>query len=246
MQLRAQLHVPAALSLEKSSRSIRNMRMIGPQSRYEPFGEKISSCKKVKWSRYRPGVAQRVGRGVALLFQDRGIRRGWVVSITLRPHFTPGKDPVPILQEAGWAPGLVWTGGKSHPHRDSIPDHPAHWSVAIPTELPGPQISSCGCWNSSPGICWLPYWKWPATGRYSSAVFIVKLHCCNIHINVILRFTSLSDKWFQLSGQTYIRAMRPVHFFILLSLPPDIPFLSLCSPFLSDTNFRTHTKQKTK
>jgi hypothetical protein len=22
--------------------------------------------------------------------------------------FTPGKDPVPILQEAGWAPELVW------------------------------------------------------------------------------------------------------------------------------------------
>ena len=37
---------------------------------------------------------------------------------------TPAKDLVPILQEAGWAPGLVWTGGKSRPHRDSIPDHP--------------------------------------------------------------------------------------------------------------------------
>ena len=33
----------------------------------------------------------------------------------------PGKDPVPIVQEAGWAPGPVWTGGKSRPHRDSIP-----------------------------------------------------------------------------------------------------------------------------
>ena len=37
----------------------------------------------------------------------------------------PGKDPVPILQEAGWAPWPVWTGGKSRPHRDSIPDSPA-------------------------------------------------------------------------------------------------------------------------
>jgi len=26
-----------------------------------------------------------------------------------RPLFTPGKDPVPIVQEAGWAPGPVWT-----------------------------------------------------------------------------------------------------------------------------------------
>jgi len=37
----------------------------------------------------------------------------------------PGKDSVAILQEAGWAPGPVWTGGKSRPHRDSIPDRPA-------------------------------------------------------------------------------------------------------------------------
>jgi len=54
-------------------------------------------CKvkvKVKLSRYRPGVARRVGRGI---------------------H----------LQEAGWAPWPVWTGGKSRPHRDSIPDRPA-------------------------------------------------------------------------------------------------------------------------
>jgi len=79
----------------------------------------------VKWSRYRPGVAQRVGRGIALLFHDRGTRRWWVVSNTPRPHFTPGKDPVPIVQEAGWAPGPVCKGGKSRPHRDSITDRPA-------------------------------------------------------------------------------------------------------------------------
>ena len=77
---------------------------------------------KVKWSRYRPAVAQRVGRGIDLLFHDRGTRSGWVVSSTPRPHFTPGKVPVPILQEAGWAPGPVWSGGKSRPHRDSFPD----------------------------------------------------------------------------------------------------------------------------
>jgi len=50
-------------------------------------------------------VAQRVGRGIALLFHDRSTRRD--------EHFTPGKDPVPVLQEAGWAPGPVWTGGKT-------------------------------------------------------------------------------------------------------------------------------------
>jgi len=97
--------------------------------------------KKAKFSRYRPAVAPRVGRGIALLVHDdRGTRRGWVVSSTPRPHVTPGKDPVPILQEAGWVPGPVWTGGKFRPHRDSIPDRPARSSVAIPTELPGPHM----------------------------------------------------------------------------------------------------------
>ena len=113
---------------------------------------------KVKWSLYRPGVAQRVGRGIALLFHDRGTRRGWVVSVTPRPLFTPGKDFVPILQEAGWAPGPVWTGGKSRRHGDSIPDRPARSSDPIPTKLPGPTwtyISSMtaaleGCeWSAS-------------------------------------------------------------------------------------------------
>ena len=48
---------------------------------------------KIKWSLYRPGAAQRVGRGIALLFHDRGTRRGWVVSSTPRPHFTPRERP---------------------------------------------------------------------------------------------------------------------------------------------------------
>jgi len=51
---------------------------------------------------------------------------------------TQGKYPVPVLQEAGRAPGPVWTGRKSRPHQDSIPNRLARSSIAIPTELPGP------------------------------------------------------------------------------------------------------------
>ena len=80
--------------------------------------QKHMNVLKVKFSRYRAGVAQRVCRGITLLFHDRGTTRGWVVSSTSRPQFTPGKDPVPILQETGWAPGPVWMGGISRPHRD--------------------------------------------------------------------------------------------------------------------------------
>jgi hypothetical protein len=42
------------------------------------------------------------------------------------PLFTPGKDTVPIVQEAGWAPGLVWTGAENlAPTGIRSPDHPA-------------------------------------------------------------------------------------------------------------------------
>ena len=52
----------------------------------------------------------RRSRGIALPFHNHGIRTGWGVSVRPRPLFTPGKDPVLIVQESGWAPGPVWTG----------------------------------------------------------------------------------------------------------------------------------------
>ena len=70
-------------------------------------------------------MAQRVGRGIALLFLDRGTRRGERSAARPGRTLPPGKDPVPILQEAGWAPEPVWTGGKSRPPRDLILDCPA-------------------------------------------------------------------------------------------------------------------------
>jgi hypothetical protein len=35
--------------------------------------------------------------------------------------FTPGKDPVPNVQEAGWAQDRLGRVRKISPHRDSIP-----------------------------------------------------------------------------------------------------------------------------
>ena len=66
-------------------------------------------------------TAHRGSRGIALPFHDHGTRRGWEVSVTPLPLFTPGKDPVPIVQEAGWAQGRSGQVRKiSPPHRDSI------------------------------------------------------------------------------------------------------------------------------
>ena len=80
---------------------------------------------------------------IALLFLDGGTRMGWVVSSTPRPHFTPGKDPVPTVQEAGWAPGSVWTRGKSHPHRDSITDPPARSQSLYRLSYPARRLYGC-------------------------------------------------------------------------------------------------------
>ena len=50
--------------------------------------------------------------------------------------FIPVKDLVPTVQEAGWAPGTVWTGvEKFHPQQVSIPGSSSLKSVTIPTEL---------------------------------------------------------------------------------------------------------------
>ena len=70
-------------------------------------------------------------------------RWGWVVNVTPWPLYPQERDPVPIVQEAGWSPGPVWadvenlalTGIRS-------PDRPA-CRVAIPTALSWPTYYRC-------------------------------------------------------------------------------------------------------
>jgi hypothetical protein len=84
-----------------------------------------TSNRNVKQSCYRPEQAQRVDRGIALPFRDLGARRG-VWSTTRPGQFTSGKDPVPIVQEAGWASGPIWTYAKHlAPTGIRSPDRPA-------------------------------------------------------------------------------------------------------------------------
>ena len=59
---------------------------------------------------------------------------GWVLNDTPWPLYPQETDPVPILQEAVWAPGPVRTGGKNlTPTRIRYPDHPPriHTDYAI-------------------------------------------------------------------------------------------------------------------
>ena len=67
--------------------------------------------KKVKYTivqalRFCTGrTAHRGSRGIALLFHDHGTRRGWGVSVTPRPLFTPGKTRYPLYRSLGCPQG---------------------------------------------------------------------------------------------------------------------------------------------
>jgi hypothetical protein len=72
-------------------------------------------------------TAHRGSTGIALLFHDHGTRRRWGVSVTRRSLFTPGKDPVSIVQEAGWSSGSVWTSAENlAPTGIRSPDRPVY------------------------------------------------------------------------------------------------------------------------
>jgi hypothetical protein len=53
--------------------------------------------------------------------------------------FTHGKDPVPIVQEAGWAPGPVWIGAENLvPTGIRFPDRPARSGSLHQLSYPDP------------------------------------------------------------------------------------------------------------
>ena len=55
--------------------------------------------------------------------------------------FTPGKDPVPIVNEAGWAPGPVWIGAENlAPTGIRSLDLPARSESLYRLRYPAPQI----------------------------------------------------------------------------------------------------------
>ena len=50
----------------------------------------------------------------------------------------PGRDPVPIVREAGWAPGQVWTGADNlAPNGIRRPERPARSESLYRLSYPG-------------------------------------------------------------------------------------------------------------
>ena len=104
-------------------------------------GKKVK-CTLVQALRLCRGrKAHRGSKVIALLFLDHGTRRGWGVSVTPRPLFSPRKDPVPLVQEAEWAPGSVWTGAENlAPTGIPSPDRPARSQSLYQLRYRGPQL----------------------------------------------------------------------------------------------------------
>ena len=115
-------------------------------------GNKVK-CTLIQAMRICTGRTDHSGSTViALLFLDHGTRRRWGVSVTPRPLFTPGEDPVPIVQEAGWAPGSVWTREENIASTGiRSPDRPARSQSLYRLGYPGPHA-----WEGLPlhGLPW--------------------------------------------------------------------------------------------
>jgi hypothetical protein len=67
---------------------------------------------------------------------------GWVVRAKPRPLYPRERDPVPVLQEAGWTPGPVWTGAENLALAGiRLPDFPALSESLYRLSSPGPRES---------------------------------------------------------------------------------------------------------
>jgi len=65
---------------------------------------------------------------------------GGCTSSTPRPgRFIPGKDPLPIVQEAGWAPGPVWTDAENLAPPGSDSRTRSEWLYRL--RYPGPLLA---------------------------------------------------------------------------------------------------------
>jgi len=72
--------------------------------------------------------AQSESKDIALFILSLGPRCGMVVNMTPWSLYPQDSALAPIVQEAGWVPGPVWTGDKNlaATTRVQTPNHPDH------------------------------------------------------------------------------------------------------------------------
>jgi len=101
-------------------------------------------------------TAHRRNRGIAVPFLDHGTRR-WVRGQRHAPAaLYPRERPIPIVQEAGWAPRPVWTGAENlAPTGIRSSDRPTRskslYRLSYPTH---PRIGNPDKFQGLPGSKW--------------------------------------------------------------------------------------------
>jgi hypothetical protein len=119
-----------------------------------PWGK---SNSKVKFILEQATKIQRGNTGIAKSLFHLGARFGCVVNPTPRPLYPRERNPIRIGQEAGWAPGPVWTCAENlDPTGIRSPDrparsyidwaNPAHVSIRYRYFYPPPPLYSLTHW----------------------------------------------------------------------------------------------------
>jgi hypothetical protein len=116
-------HVHTARTLYPKWRSFEFLQSVGKA------GSGVSSVERGQERRWRVHLfaleqamkAQSGSRSISLFFLQPQRYMGEGVNAAPRPLYPREAAPFPIVQEAGWAPGTVWTGVENlAPYRDSI------------------------------------------------------------------------------------------------------------------------------
>ena len=79
---------------------------------------------KAKVTLLRIMKIQRGGRGIVLPYTSSAFERDWWSAPRPNRFTPPERDPVPIVEEAGWVLRLVWTGMVNLSLRVRAPDRP--------------------------------------------------------------------------------------------------------------------------
>ena len=112
-------HIPPSLYRNLTSQTVPSLLLLGLHTRKKPQKGKKGKVHSGRGHKDPEGEEQRYSSTPSSpLLLERG---RW---LTPCPYCSiPRKDLVPIVQEAGWAPGQVWMGAeKSCPHQHLIPE----------------------------------------------------------------------------------------------------------------------------
>ena len=76
----------------------------------------------------------KANRGYSSTLSLTSALEGWVATSSHRPLYLRERDPVPMVQKSGWAPGPVWTGAENFASTEiRSPD--------LPRSIPAPKLN---------------------------------------------------------------------------------------------------------